>query len=63
MNLHFNNTGNKKLGGGVTMGMNTEPIFMDQYSALNAPGVVDQHGSNIMPQYSALNAPGVVDQH
>ena len=30
---------------------------------MNAPGVVDQHGSNFKDQYSAMNAPGFVDQH
>ena len=36
---------------------------MDQYSTMNASGVVDQHGSNFKDQYSAMNATGVVDQH
>ena len=30
---------------------------------MNAPGVVEQHGSYFTDQYSAMNAPSVVEQH
>ena len=38
-------------------------ILKNNIPEVDAPGVVDQHGSNFMDHYSAMIAPGVVDQH